>query len=154
MGHSGYQKAHPFLVFYPLILHDGNRNLSKRPAQINDCSVRALAIITNTDYDTVYELLSKSGRKPCQGFDLPRWLKRRKGKVLGGVFTPVKVKGLDDRYSQRPHLTPLNFASYHPRGRFLLEHPTHVWSMIDGIHHDLWRVKQDRPLTGAWEFKS
>lgn len=126
--------------------------MSKRPSQIHDCSVRALAIITETAYDEVYDLLSKAGRKPCDGFDSTTWLKKRKGRVFGGIFVPVKVTGFDDRYSQRPHLTPLNFASYHPKGRFLLETHSHTWVVIDSVHHDLWRIKQEQPLTGAWEW--
>jgi hypothetical protein len=139
-------------MFYPLKLDDGNRNMSKRPGQFSDCVVRAFAIITGLDYDTVYDILAKAGRKPCEGFDSTEWLKKRRGRAFGGVFKPVKVIGRDDRYTQRPHLTPLNFGVYHPRGRFLLEFENHVWVIKNGVHHDLWRVKQEKPLSGAWEF--
>lgn len=139
---------------YPLVLNDGGRNLSSRIGQFSDCTVRAFAIITGLDYDIVYDTLAKAGRKPCDGFDSTEWLKKRRGRAFGGVFKPVKVVGRDDRYSQRPHLTPLNFASYHPKGRFMLETDSHTWICLDGIHHDLWRVKQDKPLSGAWEFMS
>jgi len=136
--------------FYPLVLDDANRNLSKRPGQSNDCVVRALSIVTETPYDTVYELLAKAGREPCEGFDCGGWL-RNHPRVLGGKFTPVKVAGLDDRYSMRPDLTPLNFACHHPSGRYILENEKHVWAVINGVHHDLWRVK-NVPLSAAWLF--
>lgn len=140
-------------MFYPLQLNDGGRNMSIRYGQTADCSVIAFAIVAGVSYDESYDILAKAGRKPCEGFASDEWLKKRKGRAFGGVFKPVKVVGLDDKYSQRPHLTPLNFASYHPKGRFLLEHPSHVWCCINGTHHDMWRVKpQTRPLTGAWEF--
>jgi hypothetical protein len=139
-------------IWYPLILDDGGRNTSLRIAQTNDCSVRAFAIITGKPYDTVYDILAKAGRKSCQGFESDEWLQKRRGRAFGGIFKPVKITGRDDRYSMRPDLTPLNFASHHPSGRFLLETTDHVWCVLEGVHHDLWRVKQGQPLTGAWEF--
>lgn len=136
---------------YILVLDDGGKNLSRRPGQINDCAVRALAILTGEPYDEIYDLLANAGRIPCDGFDLSGWLTKRRGRTKWGVFKRVKVTGLDDRYSQRPHLTPVNFASYHRRGRFLLENADHVWAFLDGKAHDLWRVK-NVPLEAAWEF--
>ena len=140
------------VTFYPLVLHDGGRNTSLRPGQYADCSVCALATISGKSYDEVYDILAKAGRKPCEGFGSDEWIAKHKGRVLGGIFRPIKVTGYDDRYSQRPPLTPLNFATYHPKGRFLLETLSHTWPVINGIHYDMWRVKQDKPLTGAWEF--
>jgi hypothetical protein len=113
--------------------------------------VRSLAILTGAEYDDVYNVLAKAGRVTCDGFDLSGWLTKRRGSTKWGVFKRVKVTGLDDRYSQRPHLTPVNFASHHRRGRFLLENHDHVWAVVDSVHRDLWRVK-NVPLEAAWEF--
>lgn len=125
---------------YPLVLDDGQRNLSRRPAQTNDCAVRALAIVTDLDYDEVYDTLARSRRKPCQGYDTTAWLKRRAGRAFDGTFTPVPAR----------KLSALFFGRLYPKGRFLLETDSHTWALIDGTHRDLWRVK--KPLTGAWRF--
>lgn len=142
---------------YPLVLDDGQRNLSKRPGQTADCTVRAFAIVTGLSYDLIYETLAKAGRKPCQGFESDVWLKKRRGRVFGGLFKPVEIRALRqpmDQCTIRPvsgKLTPSTFASVYPEGRYLLETPNHVWCQIDGIAHDLWRVKE-QSLTGAWRW--
>lgn len=128
------------MTHYPLILDDAGRNLSKRPGQHSDCSVRALAIVSGLPYDTVYDILAAAGRKPCDGFDSPAWIKKHRGRVLGGRFKVVSVRGL----------TPLTFGRLHPKGRFILETENHMWALVDGKHRDLWRVT--KKLTGAWSF--
>lgn len=126
---------------YPLILDDGGRNLSLRPGQSNDCIIRAFSIVTDLDYDLIYDTFARSGRKPCQGYDSPAWLKRRKGRAFGGRFTSLKVRGM----------TPLAAGLRYPKGRYLLETDDHVWALIDGRHHDLLRIGDT--LTGAWRYR-
>ncbi len=132
-------------TLYPLILDDGNCHLSTHSQEINDCSVRAFAIVTELPYDEVYSILAKAGRKRNRGFHSDKWLKKHKGQVLGGVFKPIKL-------NRTLRLTPLNFGPLHPKGRYILETEDHTWACLNSIHHDLWRVKQDEWLTGAWEF--
>lgn len=127
-------------TLYPLVLNDGGRNTSTRPGQYHDCTVRSLAIATSLPYDEVYDTLANAGRKPCCGFDSTGWLKSNKGRVFGMRFKQVSVKGL----------TPATFANKYPKGTYLVETEAHVWCVIDGIHHDMWRVKE-RPLEGAWK---
>lgn len=140
---------------YPLQLDDGGRHLSRRPGQYHDCSVRALAILTGQPYDVCYDLLARAGRKPCQGFESDKWLKKVKGRVFGGQFKAVPI--IASRPIPRSPtvvLTPSTFGrdpKYLNGGRYLLETPSHTWAVIDGIHHDLWRVKE-QPLTGAWQW--
>ncbi len=127
------------MSIYTLILNDGRRNLSKRPSQSSDCTVRALAIVTGVSYDSVYDVLAKAGRKPCDGFDVDEWLARKRGRVLGGRFRRVSIKGL----------TPATFAARYPKGRYLLTTDDHAWACLSARHHDLIRVKE-QPLEGAW----
>jgi hypothetical protein len=131
--------------FYPLVLDDGGRNYSRRPYQINDCSVRAFAILSGLPYDEIYDILRKAGRKSNEGFWSDRWIERKKGKVLNGKFKRVSLK--------RGKITPMNFSKFYPRGRYLLESHNHTWVVIDGVHRDMWRVKdQNEPLFGIWKF--
>jgi hypothetical protein len=126
---------------YPLIINDGGRNRSRRPYQINDCTVRSLAIISNHPYDQVYDLLKKAGRKSHKGFDIDHWL---------GV-SPAVLPELHIRMTKvnKRGLTVNNFSMRHPKGRFLLENRNHIWAVWDGTHHDLIRVK-DQPLCSVW----
>lgn len=126
---------------YTLVLDDGGREASKRCGQHSDCTVRALAIVTATPYDEVYETLARAGRRSCAGFESDEWLKRRRGRAFGGRFRALNVTDL----------TPSTFATRYPTGRFLLETSSHTWACISSIHHDLWRVKE-QPLSGAWLF--
>lgn len=132
---------------YKLVLSDGGRNMSRRPGQTADCTVRSLAIVTGVDYDTCYDLLAKSGRKPCHGFDIDDWLRAKRGRVLGGRFKAVDIYP----FYVGAHLTPGTFSDYYPKGRFLLSTERHVWVVLDSVHHDLWRVKE-QPLVDAWQW--
>lgn len=147
------------MTHYPLVLNDGGRNLSKRPGSYSDCTVRALAIVTGTSYDSVYDLLAAAGRKPCAGFDSTSWIRRRRGRVLGGRFRAVPVRRemtevLEGGATKRVmwNVTPTTFSLFYPEGRYLLETPSHTWVCLSSIHHDLWRVKE-QPLSGAWVFE-
>lgn len=125
---------------YQLHLCDGGRNWSRRPYQKNDCTVRALATVTCRDYDSIYDMLKKAGRKSHDGFDLDGWLRVSPCKLFHGTtLTKVNKKGL----------TVNNFAGKHPKGKFLLQTNSHVWAVINGVHYDLIRVK-DQPLCSIW----
>ena len=127
---------------YKLKLNDGGRNLSRRPYQINDCVVRALAIACRVKYDDVYDKLKRAGRKSHQGFDLDEWLGVSPVCTLQRTFTKVNKKGL----------TVNNFVSRHSKGTFLIMNHHHVWVVIDGVHHDMIRVK-DQPLASIWRVR-
>lgn len=127
---------------YPLKLDDGGRNLSKRPRQVNDCVVRALAIITEERYDDVYDHLSKAGREPCQGFDLYAYLRRRTS-FMGHPFgwtTHRYTISIDD------------VLDAYPKGRILIETGDHVFASIDGQAHDLIREPGTKRVYRVWRF--
>lgn len=141
---------------YTLVLDDAGRSESKRFSQSSDCTVRALSIVTGVAYDDVYDLLAKAGRKPCAGFDSTSWIRRKRGRVLGGRFRAVPVRRemtevLEGGATKRVmwNVTPTTFSMFYPEGRYLLESPSHTWACLSSIHHDLWRVKE-QPLSGAW----
>lgn len=129
---------------YPLTLDDGGRNLSRRPMQINDCTVRCLSIITKKSYDDVYDILATEGREPCQGFDINGFFnKKRHAKILGGTFKKVRVK---------KDTPPTEFIKNNKRGKFILGTYNHVWALINGLSHDLWRVSDKYVLTDVWKY--
>ncbi len=128
---------------YPLILDDGLKNLSRRPLQINDCCVRALAIVTKTPYDISYDALKDAGRRSHDGFDLGAWL------AANRLFYGWKARKV--RVSK--HLTLGAFFAHYPKGRYIVELETHVICVIDGKAHDLIRLPEDCPVHVVWEFR-
>lgn len=129
-------------ILYPLKIDDAGCHLSLRPEERSDCTVRAFSIVTNLPYNHIYDVLREAGRRPHQGFDSDKWLARKKGRVFGGVFKPVNVKGL----------TPLTVGNKYPVGRYIIETPDHVYGLLDGVSHDLVRLKDNTQLTGAWKW--
>ncbi len=134
----------------PFKLDDAGCHLSSRPHERRDCVVSALSIVTGLPYDVVYPIVALAGRRPNHGFESDKWLKRMGGRVLGGRFKPVKIR-VPSPVGRTVVLTPSTFGLLYPKGRFLLEQPTHTWSCLNGIHHDL-ALPYDRPLTGAWQW--
>lgn len=127
---------------YPLVLDDAGRNLSKRPSQHNDCTVRALTLATGKMYDEVYdELKDKAGRKSHDGIYLYGYLVRRK-KFLGVPYTRVKIK----------KGCVISDVIYTQKGRYLIETYNHVFCVIDGIAHDMIRQPEDEPVEAVWQF--
>lgn len=135
---------------YPFRLDDGGCCKSSHPYEKNDCSVVALAIVTGLPYDTVHSALKRAGRDGNQGFESDSWLQRRAGLAFGGRFKPVKTKR-HGAFSDEKPLTVSTFGAWYPKGRFLLETECHVWGMVDGVHHDISRTRE-QPLTGAWQW--
>jgi hypothetical protein len=143
---------------YPLVLDDAGRNLSKRTGSFNDCTVRALAIVSRQPFDLVYETLAAAGRKPCEGFDIDGWIVRKRRRAFGGhfrrvpIFVPIKLRAAGPKWNRETvhiRLTPATFTAHYPKGRYLVTTDDHVWAVVDSRHHDLIRVKE-QPLAGAW----
>ena len=136
--------------FYSLIIHDGNRHLSRRINSNSDCTVRALSIVTGASFDDAYDLLARAGRKPHKGFEIDQWLARRRTPVFGGTFKRIPVLGCYEAISPlKTPLTPVTFPIWHPKGRYLVTTSDHVYPILDSIAYDLRRVKE-QPLESAW----
>lgn len=129
---------------------DAGRSTSRRPRQSNDCTVRALALVTGLPYDEVYDRCALEGRKCGKGMHLKDWLPAA---TVGGyrfVWTPFPaIKG------QR-RMNPVTFARKYPEGRFILRLSKHVVACVNGVIMDTsenqgpmglgWRC-----VYGAWE---
>ncbi len=78
----------------------------------NDCTVRALASVTEIDYFTVFECLRLYGRRPDSGFDIQGFFLDHDCCVLRHKFVWRRLR-LD--------------------GVFLCWNKGHVWAIRDGI---------------------
>ena len=123
---------------------DGGRSISKRPAQKNDCTVRALAIARNLPYDDAYDILKEAGRKCSRGFDFVGWMSEQSW-ATKLAFPAVK--------GQR-RMSPAQFCRDYPIGHYILRVSKHVIAVKDGVIFDTFENRPDRCVYSAWSIKS
>lgn len=105
---------------------------------VEDCSVRALTIALDTDWETAYELMSDNGL--AMG-DMPHadsvW-----GAVLrqNGYYRKTIPNTCPDCY------TIGDFASDNPRGTYVLGTGRHVVAVKDGDIYDAWNSSNEIPI--------
>lgn len=125
---------------YSWINLDGGRSTSKRKAQKNDCTVRALALARDLPYDEAYDILKDAGRKCGRGFDFVKWVGSQPWATK--IAFPA-VKG------QR-RMTPAQFCRDYPKGTYILRVTKHVFVVRDGIIYDTFENRPDRCVYCAW----
>ncbi|MGJ0509092.1 MAG: hypothetical protein ACR652_18615 [Methylocystis sp.] len=126
---------------------DAGRKLSKRPKQINDCVVRALALAVEIPYDVAYDMAASHGRQSGRGmvhahiralFDsVPR---------IAGRHVFQAVKG-------QPRMNARRFAEAYPSGRWIVQFAGHYVAVVDGVFHDTVAAgcRPTRCVYSAWE---
>ncbi len=113
-------------------LNDGGRSLSKRPKQKNDCTVRALALATNSPYDATYEFLAEQGRKCTKGFHLETLLTDASTIGFTVIGCCVKKHSFPATAGQ-PRMNVERFLIAYPKGRYILRMSKHVACVKDGV---------------------
>jgi hypothetical protein len=125
---------------YTWVNSDGGRSTSKRKAQKNDCTVRALAIARQLPYDDAYDILKEAGRKCGRGFDFVKWIETQPWATK--ISFPA-VKG-------KPRMTPAQFCRDYPKGTYILRVTKHVVAVRDGVVFDTFENRPDRCVYTAW----
>jgi hypothetical protein len=118
------------------IWSDAGRSLSKRPRQKNDCTIRALALVTNVGYDTAYDFIKSLGRKSHQSFRLGLYLNRmsKTGElVLGHRIIKHSFPAQKDK--ERMYVGA--FCVFYPTGKFIIKQARHLAAALDGMVYDL-----------------
>lgn len=77
-----------------------------------DCTVVALALVTELPYTVVFDVLRQSGRRDNSGFAIDSWLRQHRYRVLGHHF----------------HLT----SRHDDEGKFLVWNNGHAAAIIEG----------------------
>lgn len=132
--------GHTELLAYHWVLSDGGRATSRRPAQRNDCTVRALVIARGLSYDGAYDCLKAAGRKCSRGFDFARWMSRQ---------TWATKLSFPARKGERC-MTLAAFCGSHPEGTFIVRVAKHVLAVKDGVAYDSFENRPDRCVYCAW----
>ena len=118
-----------------------------KPNERNDCTVRALAISTNTDYNIAHDFLKERGRRCRKSFLFPK--KRSDDYALGYEFIwkPFTfVKG-------KKRMSPERFAIEFSKGVYICKTVKHVYAVVNGIIKDAYRIDwyDGRCVYGCWK---
>tara|TARA_Y100000310_G_scaffold324033_1_gene385363 strand:- start:1094 stop:1501 length:408 start_codon:yes stop_codon:yes gene_type:complete len=129
---------------YSFVHTDAGRITSRRPRQDRDCTVRALAVVCNLGYDAAYDLLKNRGRKSHNGAFFPN--RAADDEAAGHIF---KWRAFPAVKGQR-RMSPPQFCSEYPTGRFIIKTAKHVTAVIDGTVYDIQRIRDNRCVYGCW----
>jgi hypothetical protein len=132
-------------MMFPFVYNDAGRLQSKRSKQKNDCTVRALSLSAEVDYDIAYDLLKDRGRKSSKGHFFPK--QRSDDIALGYKFiwkSFPAVKG-------QKRMNPERFAEEFPEGVYICRTAKHVYMVQDGVVHDIFKNRPDRCIYGCWK---
>lgn len=106
----------------------------------NDCTVRALALSTNTPYRMAYMMLCQAGRKRNRGFRIDKFLKNSSF-YFGHSFFKLKF---------RKPITIRKFVEKYPKGIFYAKIRGHVFTIKDGTIFDMLEPKPGQRIVKAW----
>ncbi len=111
-----------------------NRNPYDR--HIEDCVIRALSLLTNRSWKSIYRELT--------------YYSSEDGYMTDNVEFVEDY--LDDRYPRECHYSKTvgEFAKEHPYGRYIISMPNHVTSVINGTVIDTFNPS-DRVMRCAWK---
>ena len=130
------------------IYNDAGRK-QNRPSERNDCTVRALAISTKTDYSVAHDFLKDRGRKYRKSFFFPK--KRSNDCALGYEFVwksfPL-MKG-------KKRMSPARFAIEFSKGVYICKTVKHVYAVVNGVINDTYKIGWygGRCVYGCWKVK-
>jgi hypothetical protein len=118
----------------------------------NDCTVKALALITGATYLEAHSLLKAKGRKNGKGCEI--FIVESAARQLGFNLTTMNLKSFIQRYPGRAkelrNLTthqPLRYAAAWKDGAaYLAFTSTHALAIVDGVCHD-WSVNKAMRIT-------
>jgi hypothetical protein len=132
---------------YPFVKTEGGKELSSTPKQKNDCSIRALVLVTGRPYDEIYSFLKPLGRDYNEGLanDTLRELMGRG--CFGYSFQWIFFKAIKGE----SRMNPIKFCRDFKEGTYLLNIAGHVSTCIDGIIYDSFYQRPDRCIYGAWK---
>lgn len=103
---------------------------------IDDCTLRAISLLTNRDWHDVYEELSYLANKDSLMMD-------------SVVFIEDY---LDDRYRRECHYSKTigEFAEEYPHGKYAVTTSGHITAIIDGIIYDTFDPSE-KIMRCAWK---
>lgn len=105
---------------------------------VGDCVIRAIAIVTNEDWDTVYAAVCVQGYSMK---DMPS-----SNSVWGAYLSKIGFKRFAIPNECPDCYTIRDFCSENETGRFILATGTHAVASIDGDYYDTWDSGGEIPV--------
>lgn len=132
---------------YPFIKTLAGREYSKRQKQVNDCTVRTLALALNKDYDFIYDFLAKVGRGSGKGLSNEDWKELMTRNLFGYTFKWHFFPSVKGNSRMNPH----KFCNSFPLGTYIANMAHHVAVFVDGVLYDETALRPDKCIYGVWE---
>jgi hypothetical protein len=107
----------------------------------NDCTVRAMAIATETSYTKAYLKLATAGRKHNRGFHVYKLLKTN----------TVHFNYRFEKLKFRRAITLHKFLKRYPQGTYYVQKSGHVFVVRDGAVLDNFRPGAYTRIVKAWK---
>lgn len=125
-----------------VVITDAGRFFSKRPKQVNDCTVRAYAKAFDLEYDAAYEKLAAAGRKSGRKFRVEVFLEKEG--LVKQSYPSVKGK---------KRMNVGTFIDEHPSGCYIVKVAKHVFTVIDGVIYDDFSIDPSKTVYSSWAIK-
>jgi hypothetical protein len=134
---------------------------AKSIGERNDCSIRAITLVTGLPYETVLKEATRLGRK--KGAGTPPWISKRTLENLGFnvvIWGNQDIMALINSYPS-PHNRNCRFiTTHHPRRfpkawaalkeeRLIMYNFSHMLAVVDGEVHD-WSVNRVLRMKTIW----
>jgi len=130
----------------PHIFTLGGRK-QNNPNERNDCTVRALAISTNTDYKIAHDFLKERGRRCRKSFRFPKKCSDDCALGYEFIWKPFTfVKG-------KKRMSPERFAIKFSKGVYICKTVKHVYAVVNGVINDAYKIGwyDGRCVYGCWK---
>lgn len=112
--------------------NDGGRSASRRKKQKNDCTVRAVAIAWNLNYDYAYDFLAENGRECGRKFSLTKLFDKNpilmNRKLTKQTFPAV---------AGQLRMNVERFCQVYREGVYVIKMAKHVAVVKNGILYDM-----------------
>ena len=126
---------------FPWTKTDAGRGSSKRPKQVNDCTVRALVLTRGLSYDEAYDVLKAAGRECNKRFLMVAYLSQQ---PWAHKIAFQAVKG-------ERRMNPVTFTKQFSNGVYICRTAKHVFAVVDGVVLDDHKASPNRCIYTAWK---
>lgn len=147
--------THLYGTGYPFVQVDFTQERKRLGLPKGDCTVRALALATNTSYAEAAALFMELGDMLMKGVG-GAWTER----VIHGLHflerdyhgCTFELRSFPGRKGQ-PRMSPARFCAEYPEGRWMITTPRHIFAVINGVVYDAFNERPDRCVYKAWRVR-
>lgn len=132
------------------------RVISGDPTEYNDCTVRALAAIADITYEFAHEIAESLGRHRLKGTQFSKLADYAGMKFESATKEAYSYHSEYGRvrsfHANQIYPTLTQWVKDHPKGRYVVRVPQHVFAVIDGVIHDSFPQSGRLRVRGAYRY--